>query len=229
MDEYWSAVRSMRLAVADLLQSLHPGEWDSPSLCSGWRVRDVAGHLSTVPTITTWDLVAAAPRGGFDPNRINTVLAVRHGSRPPPEIVEQLRAHAGDQRTARVLDARNALFDVIVHSQDIALPLGRELDVPPDYTRRGLQRVWEMGWPFNARKRLAGLGLRATDTDWAAGDGPEVSGPALALLLLLTGRTDPARASLSGLPATFPGSGVRRDAGSEGGTSPRRTGAPHGT
>jgi uncharacterized protein (TIGR03083 family) len=197
--DYWTGVRRMRLAVADLLETVQPTEWDAPSLCRGWRVRDVAGHLSIVPTITTWDLVAAAPRGRFNPNTINTTLAVRHGSRPPAAILESLREHAGDQRTARVLDTRNSLFDVIVHSQDIALPLGRTLDVPPELSRRGLQRVWEMGWPFNARKRLAGLRLRATDTDWAVGDGPEVSGPALALLLLLTGRDDAARESLTGM------------------------------
>jgi uncharacterized protein (TIGR03083 family) len=87
-----------------------------------------------------------------------------------------------------------------VHSQDIALPLGRHVDVPPDHTRQGLERVWEMGWPFKARKRLTGLTLRATDTDWTVGDGPDVTGPALALLLLLTGRADAARGSLSGVP-----------------------------
>lgn len=76
-----------------------------------------------------------------------------------------------------------------MHSQDIALPLGRNLSVPVAATHRGLQRVWEMGWPFNARKRLGGFALRATDSDWRAGTGPEVKGPALALLLLLTGRT----------------------------------------
>ena len=30
--------------------------------------------------------------------------------------------------------------------------------------------------------------LRATDTDWQHGTGPEVSGPAVALLLAVTGR-----------------------------------------
>jgi uncharacterized protein (TIGR03083 family) len=228
---YWPAVRAMRLTVADLLESLEPAEWDAPSLCRGWRVRDVAGHLSMVPTITTWDLVAAAPRAGFNPNRVNTLLAVRAGSRPPVEILERLRAHADARRTARVLDTRNSLFDVIVHSQDIAVPLGRRVEVPPAHSRLGLQRVWEMGWPFNARKRLAGLRLRATDTDWVAGDGPEVSGPALALLLLLTGRDDVARDSLTGLRSRLgSGPGVRRDSGS--GTRrdlPRRTGASHGS
>ena len=199
MDEvYWAAVRTTRLRVADFLDSLSPDDWNAPSLCPEWRVRDVAGHLALVPTITQWDMVAAAPRCRFDPNRINTRLAVRHGSAPPPEIVATLRRHADDRRTARGLDVRNSLFDALVHSQDIARPLGREFPVPAEHSRMGLERVWAMGWPFRARQRLAGLRLRADDTDWTAGTGADVSGPAVSLLLLLTGRTGAAADGLRG-------------------------------
>jgi uncharacterized protein (TIGR03083 family) len=201
-DDYWSAVRAMRLRVADLLASLSAAQWEAPSLCRGWRIRDVAGHLSLVPTITTWQMIAAAPRAGFNPHRINTRLARRYGSAAPDEIVARIREHAGSRHAAAVLDGRDALFDVIVHSQDIALPLGRECPVPPEFSRAGLDRVWAMGWPFHARRRLAGRTLRATDTDWTAGAGPDLSGPAVALLLLLTGRTAAAADSLRGEPIT---------------------------
>jgi uncharacterized protein (TIGR03083 family) len=197
-DGYWSAVRAVRLTVADLLDQLSPEEWERPSLCAGWRVRNVAGHLSLVPTITTGELLRAAPRAGFNPNRINTLLAVRYAELPTVEIVARIRDHAAERRTARVLDVRDSLFDVIVHSQDIALPLGRTVEVPVEATRRGLSRVWEMGWPFRARQRLAGLRLCATDSDWERGDGPTVEGPALALLLLATGRTTTAAPLLTG-------------------------------
>jgi len=197
-EEYWLAVRTVRLRLAELLETLSPAEWEAASLCQGWRVRDVAGHLALVPTITTWQMIAIGPRAGFNPNRLNTLLAVQAGSVPTQEIVRKLRDHAGDRTTARVLDTRNSLFDVIVHSQDIAIPLGRAFPVPVEYTREGLDRVWAMGWPFNARRRLAGRRLTATDTDWTVGAGPEISGSALSLLLLLTGRTAAARSDLAG-------------------------------
>jgi uncharacterized protein (TIGR03083 family) len=197
-DEYWSAVRSVRLGVADLLESLPAQDWDAPSLCAGWRIRDVAGHLALVPVLSTWGLVSAAPRAGFNPHRINTQLAIRQGLRDRQEILAVLRAHAGDRRNAKVLDSRDSLFDVIVHSQDIAVPVGRGFAVPTGYTSRGLQRVWEMGWPFHARRRLAHLTLRATDAEWTVGAGPEVVGTALDLLLLLTGRTPAVLEKLSG-------------------------------
>ena len=199
MDEqHWTAVTSMRLAVADLLDGLAPAEWELPSLCAGWRVRDVAGHLSLVPTVTTWELLRAAPRAGFDPNRINTRLARRYAERPTGAIVARVREHATARGTAKVLDGRDALFDVVVHSQDIAVPLGRSVDVPVASARAGLDRVWEMGWPFRAKRRLSGLRLSATDADWTVGDGPAVEGTALALLLLLTGRTETAAPMLTG-------------------------------
>jgi uncharacterized protein (TIGR03083 family) len=197
-EDYWSAVRTLRLRVADMLDSLSPNEWDAASVCEGWRIRDVAGHLALVPTITTGQLMSVAPRAGFNPHRINTILAHRAGSETPQQIVSRLRDHAADRTTARALDTRNSLFDVIVHSQDIAIPLQRDFPVPVDYTREGLDRVWAMGWPFNARRRLSGRTLTATDTDWTVGTGPEISGSALSLLLLLTGRTSVVQGDLAG-------------------------------
>jgi hypothetical protein len=39
-----------------------------------------------------------------------------------------------------------------------------------------------------AKKRIAGLTLNATDANWSTGDGPEVSGPILSLVMVMTGR-----------------------------------------
>ena len=62
--------------------------------------------------------------------------------------------------------------------------------MPPAAACAGATRVWTMGWPFWAKRRLSGFRFRATDVEWAAGTGPnEVRGPIAALLLLLTGRT----------------------------------------
>ena len=70
--------------------------------------------------------------------------------------------------------------------------------MPPEAARAGADRVWTMGWPFWARRRLRGLRLLATDTDWSAGAGAELRGPIGVLLLLLTARTTMALPQLSG-------------------------------
>ena len=45
-----------------------------------------------------------------------------------------------------------------------------------------------MGFPFRARKRLAGVRLVATDADFAVGEGRTVSAPIADLLMVMTGR-----------------------------------------
>ena len=70
--------------------------------------------------------------------------------------------------------------------------------MPSEAARAGVDRVWAIGWPFSADRRLRGVRLRATDTDWSAGAGVELRGPIRILLLLLTGRTATALPCLSG-------------------------------
>jgi uncharacterized protein (TIGR03083 family) len=83
---------------------------------------------------------------------------------------------------------RNVLFDVLVHGQDIAIPLGPPRAMPTSAARAVADRVWSTGWPFRAKRRFKGIRFSATDVDWAAGEGHAVTGPIDALLLVLTGR-----------------------------------------
>jgi uncharacterized protein (TIGR03083 family) len=188
-DDYWSAVRSLRLQLADFLEAVPEEEWEAPSLCEGWRVRDVVGHVSVVPRVTLRQMLAVAPRARFDVDRVNMLVGIQEGQRTPQELVALLRQHAAHRTGIRpVPDPRNLLFDLVVHGQDVARPLRRQLPVASSVAQQGLDRVWAMGWPFRARARLGGLRLRATDTGWSVGEGPEVRGSALDLLLVATGR-----------------------------------------
>jgi len=72
-----------------------------------------------------------------------------------------------------------------VHAQDIALPLGRRVPMPPEAAAAAATRVW----PFWARRRLRAVRLVADDVNWSVETGPDVTGPIDALLLPLTGRT----------------------------------------
>jgi uncharacterized protein (TIGR03083 family) len=199
-DACWRAIADHRRSVADLLADLADDEWERPSLCAEWRIRDVAAHLAMTPLHPPMlGVLADAVRARGDFDVVNRDMARRHAAAlGSTELVAELREHAGSRRKPVITTYRNLLFDVLVHSQDIALPLGRELPLPADAVRAGLDRVWAMGWPFHARRRLAGVRLTATDLDWSAGTGPEVAGPAAPLLLLLTGRTAAALGALSG-------------------------------
>ena len=44
--ETWALVDDQRRRTIALLGSLSPADWDTPSLCSDWTVKDVVGHLA---------------------------------------------------------------------------------------------------------------------------------------------------------------------------------------
>jgi uncharacterized protein (TIGR03083 family) len=186
-DELWATVDAQRTSLADLLAGLTPEEWATPSWCAGWRVRDVAAHLALaqVPLAVVLPALLRA-RGSFD--RMVHDTAVARAAATPEELVEAIRAMIGSRRHATVTTEVEPLLDVLVHGQDIARPLGRDRAVPPAAASTAATRAWRMGWPFWARRRLRGLRLVATDSDWRAGTGVEVTGSTGDLLLLVTGR-----------------------------------------
>lgn len=192
MDREWSwrAIEQERLSLADLLETLTEEEWDRPSLCAGWRIRDVAAHVALAPRPPgPWTMLVEGVRARGSFHRLNHDLSVRHANRPGAELVAELREHAASRRLPVLTNHRNVLADILVHGQDIAIPLGRSRPMPPEAARAGATRVWTMGWPFWARRRLDGFRLSATDIEWTAGSGADVRGPIDALLLLLTGRS----------------------------------------
>ncbi|MGH3907096.1 MAG: hypothetical protein ACRDTE_23410 [Pseudonocardiaceae bacterium] len=140
-------------------------------------------------------------RAGGRFHRLNHDVAVRHANRPGADLVAELREHAASRKLPIVTNYRNTLLDVMVHGQDVAIPLDRSMAVPVDAAAVGATRAWTMGWPFWAKHRLAGLRLSATDVEWTVGHGADVRGPVLALLLVLTGRpTALRRLTGDGLP-----------------------------
>jgi uncharacterized protein (TIGR03083 family) len=190
-DAVWAAIDEQRLSLADLLDDLSPAEWEHPSLCEGWRVRDVAAHLS-LAQMGVGPAVREAVRAGGSFDRMIRKSAVRRAAAPRDELVAALRAMAGQRRRAPGVTSLEPLLDVLVHGQDIAVPLGRARTMPVEAAAAAATRVWTVRWPmstvFSARRRFRGLRLVATDTAWSAGEGALVEGPVQALLLLLTGR-----------------------------------------
>jgi uncharacterized protein (TIGR03083 family) len=185
----WRVVEQERLSLAAMLEGLTDEQWNAPSLCDGWRVKDVAAHVALAPQPPSpLAMVVEGVRAGGRFHKLNHDFSVRHAERPCADLVAELRDHAASRRLPKVTNVRNILFDILVHGQDIAIPLGISREMPKDAARAGIDRVWSMGWPFGAKRALKQFRYTATDVDWTAGDGPEVTGPIEALLLLLTGR-----------------------------------------
>ena len=60
-----AAVEAERRALADVLDTLTPEEWRSPSLCAGWTVQDVVAHMTLTSRLSRFQAVKAvlAARG----------------------------------------------------------------------------------------------------------------------------------------------------------------------
>ena len=114
--------------------------------------------------------------------------AVRQARLPAGEYAGLLRAMTGSRRKAPGITDLEPFIDVLVHGQDIALPLDRVRPMPAPAVAAAATRAWSMGRPFQAERKLAGLHLTATDHPWQAGEGLAIEGPIAAILLLITGR-----------------------------------------
>ena len=185
-DEIWRNIDEQRTSLAALLANLTPEQWSSASLCDGWKVRDVAAHL-THSQMGPLQVVVAAVRSGFrfDPmiNRLATSDA-----RSQTEIVAALRAMVGSRKRIVGTKPLDPLTDVLVHGQDIAVPLGIDRPIPPAAGAASANHLWHTGFPMQPAKQITGIRLVATDADFAAGDGYEIKAPIRDILMLLTGR-----------------------------------------
>jgi hypothetical protein len=55
----WRHIDQQRADLADFLEALTTDQWDTPSLCAGWTVRDVGVHL-TQSAASSGDRVSGA-------------------------------------------------------------------------------------------------------------------------------------------------------------------------
>ncbi|GAB1516904.1 maleylpyruvate isomerase family mycothiol-dependent enzyme [Actinophytocola sp. KF-1] len=177
-------IAAERGELAEVLAGLTEEQWDAPSLCAGWRVREVVAHM-TAPfrepdarflRATTADEInraadelARADAGRLTSAELTAALRdnTRHPWRPGSDV--------------------GALCHDVIHGLDITVALGLGRQVPPDRLRLVLDRIVPDQAGFFGVD-LAGKRLVATDLDWSHGDGEEVSATAQELLLVACGR-----------------------------------------
>ncbi|MBM9468511.1 maleylpyruvate isomerase family mycothiol-dependent enzyme [Nakamurella leprariae] len=182
--------RAERADLVELLEQLTPRQWAAPSLCDRWTVQDVAAHVISYDGLSARELLRQMVRGRGNPHRAND-LGVRAARRADPAaVLEQYRRHPEPRGLTAQFGGRIALTDGLIHQQDIRRALGRPRAVPPERLRVVLP--FALTSPLlGGLWRVRGMMLRATDLDWRHGRGPEVTGPAEALLMAMAGRPDP--------------------------------------
>jgi uncharacterized protein (TIGR03083 family) len=190
-DEVWRHTTEARVALRAVLRDLSPAEWEQPSLCAGWRVRDTAAHLISGPQMRAASTLRAMTGVWRGYNGAILHDGQRRGRAPVAEILAQYDVWAEVPRGPLTVTHVEPLIDAIVHGQDIVRPLGRTIAVPPEAAAVAADRVCALALLFGTRRLLSGVRMVATDTDWARGSGREVRAPMLDLLMMGAGRPGP--------------------------------------
>ncbi|MEU7577119.1 maleylpyruvate isomerase family mycothiol-dependent enzyme [Streptomyces sp. NPDC041068] len=186
-----AAIAAERRDLADLFGGLRADQWDAPSLCAGWRVREVVAHMSlgfrhSLPK-TLAELVKA--RGSL--HRMTDRCARKDAAAfTTAELAALLGDNAHHPWTPPVGGYPSALGHDVVHGLDATVALGLDREVPPDRVRILLDHITPKSARFFGAD-LTGVELRADDLDWTFGGGTSVHGAAQDLLLVAYGRRLP--------------------------------------
>jgi uncharacterized protein (TIGR03083 family) len=187
--DLWPAIREERTSLLGTFEALTPEQWDTPSLCGEWTVRQVLGHLVVAadPPLGRFVLELAKGFGSFD--KANDRLAREEAERPTADLIARYDERLDKRSTPPGLGASAPLSDILLHSLDVRLPLGLPCDRPAERYEPAL------GLLFDRRGQLAfvpkgrpDLRWVATDHEWAHGTGDEVQGTMADLALVASGR-----------------------------------------
>ena len=192
--DIWSVVHAERRALADDLAGLSDGQWQTPSLCDEWPVRSVLAHMTAAAKITPGSFFPKLLGAGFKFERLQAKgIEAETGASPADTLA---RFHAIVSSTKHPPGPPPTMLgETVVHAEDIRRPLGIAHRYPTDALMILADFFRRSNLIIGSKRRIAGVTLRATDTDWCHGAGPEASGPILSLLMAMTGR----RAALADL------------------------------
>ncbi|HET8605077.1 MAG TPA: maleylpyruvate isomerase family mycothiol-dependent enzyme [Marmoricola sp.] len=185
--QVWRHIRAERAALAEILAGLTEAQWDAPSVCDGWRVRDVAAHAIGAPQLRLRTMPAMLWRGRFDVDRAGLLDGRRRGQAPTTEILAQFERYAGSRHR---MPGTLPLPDILVHTQDVVRPLGLRHEMSPQVAAIAADqmRPRRIARIVHAEDVVAHVRMEATDIDWVRGSGPTLRGPMQELLLVCSGR-----------------------------------------
>lgn len=177
-----------RRDFADLLATLSSEQWEEPSLCVGWSVKDVVAHVVSYEELGLGGIIGRRLKaiGHGDPNEVGRA---EYAKMPTAELLDFLRTHLRPQGLTSWFGGAIGLTDGLIHHQDIRRGLRLPREVPAERV------LPTMGFALRSpklpsRKHVRDVELVATDLDWRHGEGPAVNGTAEALLMTIAGRAD---------------------------------------
>jgi uncharacterized protein (TIGR03083 family) len=179
MTEIRTAVTGERADLAVLLEELPAADWDRPTLCEGWRVRELVAHIVMPYRLSTAGFVLGMLRTGREAAALS-----------PVELTETLKKNIDHPWKPPGGGDQGALSHDVIHGLDLTVALGIDRQVPPERLHHILDDMDPRGVKFFGVD-LDGIQLRATDLGWTYGTGEPLTGTAQDLLLVISGRRLP--------------------------------------
>jgi uncharacterized protein (TIGR03083 family) len=179
--------RDERADLAAFLMTLSPAQWQAPTLCTRWRVRDVVAHVVSYDELDVRGLLALVIQGRFRPAQVNAAALASYSTRSPAQLLALLTAQPQPRGLPAALGGRVALTEGLIHHQDIRRALGMPRAIPPERLLPAL-RLALIAPDIGGLWHIRGLRLVATDLRFSAGVGLEVRGAGEALLMAIAGR-----------------------------------------
>jgi uncharacterized protein (TIGR03083 family) len=184
----WAMIAAERTLLANALAGLPDEAWDQPTLCDKWKVREVVAHLITSTYLSPPKFFLAMAGSGFSFDKMVDKGQHKVGDgKTPAQLLNEFRSRI-DSHTAPPAPKLTWLGETVIHGEDIFRATGTYRNHPIDHVVAVADFYKGSNAIVGAKKRIAGVTLRATDTEWSTGTGPEASGPVIALLMAMVGR-----------------------------------------
>ena len=188
MADLMPMVHAERASLADYLDTLTPEQWAAPTWCEKWNVQELVAHLTAAGNITAPHFFAGFVKAGFNFDKTVDTDLRNYAQGSPTEVRARYDAIITSNRKPPG-PAYVALGEVMVHGEDIRRSQGTRGEHPAEHLVTLAELYKKTGTPLHAKKRVVGLKLRATDVDWSTGEGSEVSGPCMSLIMAMVGRS----------------------------------------
>ncbi|MFV1999983.1 MAG: maleylpyruvate isomerase family mycothiol-dependent enzyme [Acidimicrobiia bacterium] len=124
-------------AIRPLLESLGPSQFDEPTVCTGWSVRDVIAHCGAALSMT-----AADEHRGYSPSENEVDVEFRRAL-PLSDVLDEL--FAGYASAATQIDLAGGRLDGIglgewIHGGDVR----EAVAAPRPYTSEGIELAFDL-------------------------------------------------------------------------------------
>ena len=187
MADPWAMIHAERRAMLDDVEGLTDEQWETPSLCAGWTVRDVLAHMTATAKMTPPKFIGKLIGSGFRFNAMSAKDVQRERGATPADALASFRSQL-DATSHPPGPIDSMVAEAVIHGEDIRRPLGITRVYSEDATTTVASFITKSNLLLGGKRRSSDLALKATDASWTMGSGPEVSGPLVSIIMALTGR-----------------------------------------